>query len=218
MVSRRFIPPDSGSTVSRARSVSSANSSSRRPAPDDLLRAGRSSARRSSGCRARSAGGRGCPPGGRGRCGCGSSGPSVSGSMPSTRRVPAGLGRHAGDHPHRGRLPGPVGTEEAEGLPSGDVEVDVVDGDQVTESLREAARRDHRLFAGRAVRRGRAERGGRMRLHRWPTLPNRRDPSDERPPLGLAAVRRPPTRYGPLRLRANRATRCSCSDVSIAEG
>ena len=59
------------------------------------------------------------------------------------RSVPARDRRDAADHPHRRALPRPVRAEEAERLARSHVEVDAVDGDEVAETLHEAAGVDH---------------------------------------------------------------------------
>src|SRR5690606_3139126 len=50
--------------------------------------------------------------------------------------------RHATDHAHRRRLAGTVRAEKPERLAAPHVDVDAVDGDEVTEALHELARRD----------------------------------------------------------------------------
>src|SRR4029079_13406276 len=70
--------------------------------------------------------------------------------------------RHAADHAHGRRLPGPVGAEEAEGLAALEVEVDAVDCDELAEALHEVARVDQGLTVrdshGRNVSYGRSAR------------------------------------------------------------
>ena len=57
----------------------------------------------------------------------------------------AGGGRRgAADHPHRRRLAGAVGSEEAERLAAVDLDVDAVDGGEVAEALDQAACFDQR--------------------------------------------------------------------------
>jgi hypothetical protein len=57
--------------------------------------------------------------------------------VPEDRR-PALIGfEHSREDPHRGGLPGPVGTEEAEDRPRGHGEIDAIEGDHVAEPLLE---------------------------------------------------------------------------------
>ncbi len=65
-------------------------------------------------------------------------GPSWAGSMPRIRRLAPAHRRDRRDHPHRGGLAGAVGPEEAEGLPSRDVDVDALDRLEVPEGLAQA--------------------------------------------------------------------------------
>src|SRR6266550_8342185 len=57
-------------------------------------------------------------------------------------------GRDAADHPHRGRFPGAVRAEEAEGLTALDIEVDPIDRDEVREALGQATGMDKRVCTG----------------------------------------------------------------------
>jgi hypothetical protein len=51
-------------------------------------------------------------------------------------------------HPDRGRLPGPVRSEQAEGHPEGDLEVEPVDRREFSEALRDSRDRDRRGHPG----------------------------------------------------------------------
>ena len=68
--------------------------------------------------------------------------------------------RDATDHPHRRRLAGPVGPQEAERLPLLDAKVDGVDSDEVAEALRQLTSLDERgrRHVGRRYRRPRRPR------------------------------------------------------------
>jgi hypothetical protein len=138
IVSRRFIPPDRGSTWSFARSVSwtkSRSSSARRRAsgPGDVEVAGVHQEvleDRQLGVEVVDLGDNPEP---------------ALDPRPVTARVHPDHGQRpvadrarAGDHPHRRGLARPVGTEEAKGLPDVDVEVDAVDGGEGAEALRQA--------------------------------------------------------------------------------
>ena len=144
IVSRRFIPPDSGSTGSLARSVSWANSSS-------------SSARRPTSARLEpevAAIDRQVLADGQ----LGVQGVLLrddAEASPDLRSVhrrvhahhlerPVGDRGGAADHPHRRGLAGPVRSEEAEGFAGGDVEVDAVDRGELAEALGQPAGMDER--------------------------------------------------------------------------
>ena len=93
IVRRRFIPPDSGSTWSLARSVSWANSSSSSARSRDLRpRQAEVAPVDRAGSRGRSARCRACPAAGRRRAARGSAGRRVAGSMPMTASVPPSIG------------------------------------------------------------------------------------------------------------------------------
>ena len=68
--------------------------------------------------------------------------------------------RDATDHPHRRRLAGAVGPQEAERLPLLDAKVDAVDRDEVAEALRQLTSLDEggRRHVGRRYRRARRPR------------------------------------------------------------
>jgi hypothetical protein len=73
-------------------------------------------------------------------------GPVGRGVHPHHPEVTRADRRDTADHPHRRGLAGPVRAEEAERFARGDVEVDVVDGDELAEALRQAAGRDQGGF------------------------------------------------------------------------
>ena len=135
----RFMPPDSGSTGASARSPSWANAISSAAllprtragqaevaAVDSRFSRTVSSVSRLSSCgttpiRARIRG------------------PSTSGVHAQHLQRAARPRRHAGDHPHRGRLARAVRTEEAEDLAARDVDVDAAHGLELAEALAQAA-------------------------------------------------------------------------------
>src|SRR4051794_5312338 len=61
------------------------------------------------------------------------------------RRGAAGRRDEAGQHPHRGRLPGPVRAQEAQHLAANEAEADVLHGVDRAEPLREAVEANHLL-------------------------------------------------------------------------
>ena len=85
-------------------------------------------------------------------------GPVARRVQPHHPKVTGADRRDAADHPHRRGLARPVRTEEAERLAGGDVEVDVVDRDELAETLRQAAGRDEGGFT--LVGPGRGGAGG----------------------------------------------------------
>ena len=152
IVSRRFMPPDSGSTFEVARSDELDEVEQRvGPLAHDRARAARSSRRRSAGCRGRSARCRGCPPGARRRAGRGSPGrrPPGRGRRPAARRRTAARRSRSSASSRscrrrwaRGsRTPRPRCTSKS--MPSTAVEV--------AEALDEAAR-GHEEFGGHGIR------------------------------------------------------------------
>src|SRR5690606_32555153 len=61
-------------------------------------------------------------------------------------QLPRGRGGDAPDHPHGRGLAGAVGTEEAERLTPPDLEIDSVDGGEVTEAFHQATGEDQRFI------------------------------------------------------------------------
>ena len=149
IVSRRFMPPDSGSTSSLARSVElheleqlggppprlAVREVEVAPVDDEVLEDRQLHVERvllgydAEACADRAS-------------------RAWRGPCPSTRERAVRDRRDAADHPHRARLAGAVGAQEAERLAPRDVEVDPVDGREVAEALRQAAGMDDRGVTG----------------------------------------------------------------------
>ena len=138
IVSRRFIPPESESTLESRRSASCTNSSSSSVRCRSPRAGGRRSARTRAGSPRRRARGRGCPPAGRGARGS----KARSSPIQSEHAQRAPLGGETAPIMRIVELAGTVRPQEAERLAPFDGEVDAVDGDEVAVALGEAVRLD----------------------------------------------------------------------------
>ena len=145
IVSRRFIPPDSGSTWSLARSVSWANSSSssaRRPTSARLQTEVAAVDRQVLADRQLDV--EGVLLGHDAEVAPGSAARAVAGSMPMTSRTPPVIGETQPIIRIVEVLPAPFGPRKPNDSPRRDVEVDGVDGGEIAEPLGQSAGMDER--------------------------------------------------------------------------
>ena len=76
----------------------------------------------------------------------------ASTALPNSQACPVGGRQQAAQHLHRRRLAAAVGAEEAEDLTALDPEADMIDRNEIAESLRQAVRLDDHLLLARRAR------------------------------------------------------------------